>query len=100
MELDIRQVDNAVLLPVKVVPGSSRSRIAGRLGHVLKVNVAAAPEKGKANKELIRFLAGLLKRPKSAFSIQSGPHQAHKQIRIEQMTPTELSEYLKSYINS
>ena len=36
-------------LKVKVVPGSSRTGIAGWLGDTLKVRVTAQPERGKAN---------------------------------------------------
>lgn len=46
---------------LKVVPGASRSGLAGVLGDRLKVRVAAPPEGGKANRaveELIERLTG------------------------------------------
>ena len=58
--LNIEQRDGGVIFKVKVVPGSSRTVIAGVLGGMLKVKIAAPPEKGKANKALIDFLAGKL----------------------------------------
>ena len=42
---------------MKVVPGASRTRLAGQLGDALKVAVAAPPEAGKANAALIELLA-------------------------------------------
>lgn len=52
---------------MKAVPGASRSRVAGFLGTsaadaipVVKVQVAAPPERGRANDELLRVLAAAL----------------------------------------
>lgn len=49
--------DGGVLVPLKVVPGASRSKIVGPLGDRLKVAVAAPPERGAANDEVCRVLA-------------------------------------------
>jgi uncharacterized protein (TIGR00251 family) len=43
-------------LRLKVVPGSSRSGIVGMLGDRLKVKVAAPPEGGKANREVVEVI--------------------------------------------
>jgi uncharacterized protein (TIGR00251 family) len=56
-ELRVQQTDNTVTFSVKVVPRSSRTAIAGILGGMLKIKLAAAPEKGKANQALVEFLA-------------------------------------------
>lgn len=45
---------------MKVVPGSSRDRLAGLLGDALKVQVAAAAERGKANAAVEALLAETL----------------------------------------
>ena len=42
IELTVRE--DAVLLPVKVVPGASRTKIVGPLAGRLKIAVAAPPE--------------------------------------------------------
>src|SRR5947207_8641105 len=47
-------------LHVKVVPGASRDRIAGKLGDALKVQVSAAAERGKANAAVIAVIAATL----------------------------------------
>ena len=56
-QLKIQQSANAVIFSVKVVPRSSKTAVAGLLGGMLNVKLAAAPEKGKANESLVEFLA-------------------------------------------
>jgi uncharacterized protein (TIGR00251 family) len=51
-----RAIPGGLDLAIKVVPGASRTEIAGLLGNRLKVRVAAAPEGGKANRALVEML--------------------------------------------
>ncbi len=70
-------------LRVKVVPKSSRNEIVGPMADgTLKVKIAAAPEKGKANAELRAFLARHYGVPKSAVTIVSGETSTLKRVRI------------------
>jgi uncharacterized protein (TIGR00251 family) len=71
-----------VLLSVHVVPKASRSEIVGLEGETIKVRVAAPPTKGKANKELIKLLAGALGVTKSQVEIVSGQKARHKRLRV------------------
>lgn len=68
---------------VKVVPGSSRTLYCGMHDGMFKVKLAAPPEKGKANKALIDYLAGVLGVKKNAVTIVSGQTSPIKQIEIE-----------------
>ncbi len=59
--LTIREIDNGIVFIAKIVPGSSPpTRISGILDGMLKIKITAAPEKGKANQCLIKFLADYL----------------------------------------
>lgn len=78
--LHISQKNNGIVITVKVVPGSSRSEIIGRHGTMLKVRVAAPPEKGKANKALLEFLAKQLNLKKTDMEITSGHTSSVKQV--------------------
>ena len=71
-------------ITVKVIPKSSRTELAGQLADgTWKVKVAAAPEKGKANKALCAFLAGHFGVPQSRVLIVSGTRSHLKRVRIE-----------------
>jgi uncharacterized protein (TIGR00251 family) len=72
--------ENGLVITVKVVPGSSRSEIVGRHGQMLKIKVAAPPEKGKANKALLEFLADTLNLKKTALEITAGHTSSIKQV--------------------
>ena len=79
---------------VKVVPGSSRTALAGVLGDLLKVKVAAPPEKGKANKCLIEFLAKQLGIKKNQISIVAGQMNPVKMVKVAGISIEMLLEKL------
>jgi len=81
-QLIIQQAGSAVVFSVKVVPRSSRTAIAGILGGMLKVKVAAAPERGRANDSLVEFLADTLSVKKNAVRITSGQTSPVKTIEV------------------
>ncbi len=69
---------------VKVLPKSPKTEIVDTLDDgTIKIRVAAPPEKGKANKELIKFLAKHFEVDKSAITIVSGKSDPLKLIKIE-----------------
>lgn len=55
----LKAIPGGVELRLKVVPGASRSSVAGVLGDRLKVRIAAPPEGGKANRAVEDLLAAL-----------------------------------------
>jgi uncharacterized protein len=70
-------------LRVKVIPKSVKTEIAGELADgTLKIRIAAAPERGKANAELCAFLARDLGVPKSNIEVISGHTSPLKLIRV------------------
>ncbi len=62
----------ACRLKIKVVPGAARTEIVGRLGEAVKVRVAAPPEGGRANREVVALLAGRLGLPLAQVTVLSG----------------------------
>jgi uncharacterized protein (TIGR00251 family) len=71
-------------ITVKVTPKSSRTELVGKLPDgTWKIKVAAAPEKGKANRALCAFLAEHFGIPQSRVSIVSGETSHLKRVRID-----------------
>ena len=73
-------------LKVKAVPGASRSEIVGRLGEALKVRVAAPPEGGKANREILALLAERLGLAGADVTLVSGAASAAKVVALRGVT--------------
>ena len=83
------------LLKIHVVPGARQTTVAGLHGDRLKVKVAAAPEKGRANEELLAFLARSLKVPLKALELTSGATSRAKVVAVHDLSP-DLESRLKA----
>lgn len=70
-------------LHLKVVPKSSGNRISGWVGDRLKVQVTAAPERGKANDAVVDGLAKALGVPRRAIRITAGETSPLKTVEID-----------------
>ncbi len=71
-------------LTVKVIPKSSKTEVVGQLPDgTWKVKVAAAPEKGKANRALCAFLAEHFGVSQSKVTIVSGETSHIKRVRVD-----------------
>ena len=83
-------------LALKVTPGAKKNEILGweddypQVGRVLKVKIAAPPVEGKANKEIVLFLAKALKVTKSSIEVVHGTSGRIKLVEIPD--GTDLSE--------
>jgi uncharacterized protein (TIGR00251 family) len=72
-----------VKLKIKVTPRAARTEFAGEMADgTLKVNVAAPPEKGKANEELCTFIARHYRVARAEVQVVSGRSTARKLLRI------------------
>jgi uncharacterized protein (TIGR00251 family) len=67
---------------VKIKAAAKENKISGWLGDVLKIHIAAMPVDGKANRELIKFLAQKLEIQKSDIKILSGLTEPIKILEI------------------
>lgn len=76
-----------MLLPVKVVPKSSRDRIVGELDGALKITVSAAPDRGAANAAVCKLIAKALGLRTQQVAVESGHASPRKTLRISGTTP-------------
>jgi uncharacterized protein len=92
--LQIQEGPGGVVFTAKIVPGSSRTAVAGMLGGMVKVKVAAPPEKGKANQALVAFLAECLGVKKNDVTILSGQTNPVKQVQVTGISAQTLIDKL------
>lgn len=85
----------ALIIDVKVVPSSGRNSCTLDSTGKLKWYLVAAPEKGKANQELVDSIAKLLHISKQDVEIISGQISKYKKVKIHcAMTMNQLLEKL------
>lgn len=89
----IYRYTNRMRISIKVIANTAQTEVVGFVGEYLKLKVAAVPEKGKANKEIIRFLATEWNLPKHAVHIESGHTSNLKIVRAEGLNPEILRAY-------
>ena len=94
--LNLRTDGDGILLLVKVIPGSSRTRYLGEWQGRARVSVAAPPEKGKANQAVIEFLADHIGIPRRDLAVVAGHGSPLKTIRIARLTTERLFAALPS----
>ena len=94
-KLALRDVDGGAVLAVKVVPGSSRDRIAGVLGDCLKITTVIAPEKGKANAAVARILADALGVSPRGVVLASGQTNPRKEFRVAGLRAEDIRRLLQ-----
>ena len=70
-------------LAVQITPNARRSEIVGWLGGKLKIKIKAPPVDGKANAELVRFLAKKFGVRQNAVRLLRGETAKTKLIEIE-----------------
>jgi len=92
--LDVKESAGRVVFQVKVIAGSSRSAVCGVLDGMLKVKVAAAAERGKANDCLIGLLAGKLGVSRKAIEIVRGKTSRLKLLAVAGVTAEDVMNNL------
>lgn len=83
-------------IEVRVVPGSKETALVGRYRTGWKVRIHAAPEKGKANDELVAWLAKLLGVSRSQVTVVRGATSRDKVLAIEDVLETTVNEVLNA----
>ena len=90
----LRLLEGAVEVRVRVVPRSSRDRIAGVLGDRLKVLVTSPPVEGAANDAVLRLVADTAGVPRKAASLVAGSSSRSKTVRLDAADPSATARNL------
>ncbi len=77
-------------ISVRVSPNAPKNEIVGFIEGVLRVKVAATPEKGKANRELISFLGRVLDVSPGSLAVIKGHTGRSKLIAVSGLSQEEL----------
>lgn len=78
----LQTILNGVRLTVHVKPLSSETKLLCDPDGTLTMHVAAPPAKGKANREIVKWMCKKLRRPSSHVRIVVGLHSNSKVIEI------------------
>ena len=89
--------DNKTQLNIYVQPGASKTEVTGVYGDRLKIRIKAPPVDGKANEEVISFIAGLFKINKSRVLLLRGETSRTKDLVID-VSYTEVLDLIKTIL--
>lgn len=70
-------------LRIAAQPGAKRTQVNGEFDDCLRLRIAAPPVDGRANTEIIRFLAEHLKVPRRSIRLLSGASSRRKRFAVE-----------------
>lgn len=85
---ELLQKDGLLYLNVKVIPRAQKTELTelmqGPEGEeILKIKVAAVPERGRANAELCKYLSKVFNISKSAVMVSQGQTSQRKVVKIK-----------------
>ncbi len=90
----LTEATDAVLLPVRVKPRASSTRLAGERNDRLLIHVTAPPVDRRANEAVCKLLAKTLGIAAGRVTIASGERARDKLVRIEELSAREVAARL------
>lgn len=90
----ITSAGGAVRITVHAQPGAKTTQLAGLHGDAIKIRVQAPPLEGRANEELIRFLAETLGVARSKVTLWRGDKSRAKVFEIQGITEQHAKDLL------
>lgn len=90
----IEEIKGGVKLHLFIQPKAAKNEIVGPHNGALKVKVAAPPLEGRANDELVEFIASIFKTAKRNVILSKGEGSRHKVVHILEVSLSEAKEIL------
>jgi hypothetical protein len=88
------------ILHVRVKPNAKSSRLLGRHGDAIKIAIRAAPERGRANAEVIAILSKALQVPATALELLAGATSPDKRIRIHGLDAAQVDQRITAALEA
>jgi uncharacterized protein (TIGR00251 family) len=85
-----------MIIRVRVIANAKHSEVMGRVGSIVRVRISAPAVEGKANQELMEFLAEFFGVNKKGVSILRGEKGKEKTVQIEGRPEHELEDVMDS----
>lgn len=95
----VDETKQGAALAVEVRPGARADRIVGVLAGALKIEVTAAPEKGKANKAVGALLAKTLGVAPSSVRIKTGAASRRKRVVIAGVSADRVRAFIETAVS-
>ncbi len=89
MNVDLTAAGGGTLVRVKAHAGARQNAVRGVHAGAVKVDVTAAPERGRANEAILRLLAKVLAVPRKGVELVSGERSTLKNVLVR---PLEMEE--------
>ncbi len=89
------ETPTGVILNIKVFPNAGKNEIGDIHGDFLRIRIASAPVKGKANKECMKLLAAFFRIKKSQVIFHRGETSRLKQVLLEGLSREKVLKRLK-----
>jgi len=89
-----QDIEDGCRLAVRVRPGAKKNDVAGIHAGAVKISLTAPPVDGRANEELIEFIAALLRIPRARIAILTGATSPMKRLRITGKSAAEVQAAL------
>jgi uncharacterized protein len=96
--IEIADHADGCILSVRAQPGARRNGIVGEQAGMLKVAVAAPPEKGRANEAIAHVLADAFGLKRSQVELVSGASSRQKKFVVRGMTLNALQNKLQTLL--
>jgi len=96
--LSLEKTSRGIILRCRISPNAKKNRILGWYQNSLKIAVTAPPEKNRANKLLLKYLAKELGLKASQVILESGAHSRDKRILFTKISLATLKEKLSNLI--
>lgn len=87
-----------LLLKIHIQPNASKTRVIGLHGDRLKIGIAAPPVDGKANAEIVRFIAKVFHLPKRQLKIKTGLSSRQKTVLVCGLSRLEVQTQISSLL--